>query len=134
MLSHNKINRLLSSVIASMVVLSSIAQVEVQLPRHEVETMVEELRVNCELLMSDRAGQEALNRLLRQEKALPQATSATRCHTLHPAPGHIVALTAVQAALARNHPSSFIHIPIDQALLAPACSNRIRVRSPGALS
>ena len=52
-----------------MVVLSAVATVEVQLPRHEVEEIACRLRASYNELMSDRAGQEALNRLLRQQSS-----------------------------------------------------------------
>lgn len=45
---------------ASMVVLSAMAAVEVRMPNQEVEVIVNQLRTDCTLLLSDREGQEHL--------------------------------------------------------------------------
>ena len=60
-----QINRLLTSIMASMVVLSAMAAVEVRMPNQEVEVIVNQLRTDCTLLLSAREGQEALGRILR---------------------------------------------------------------------
>ena len=41
---------------ASMVVLSAMAAVEVRMPNQEVEVIVNQLRTDCTLLLSDREG------------------------------------------------------------------------------
>lgn len=53
-----------------MVVLSAMAAVEVRMPNQEVEVIVNQLRTDCTLLLSDREGQEALGRILRHPKGM----------------------------------------------------------------
>ena len=50
---------------ASMVVLSAMASVELSVPKPEMEQIVNQLRTDCTLLLSHREGQEALGRMLR---------------------------------------------------------------------
>ena len=63
-----QINRLLTSIMASMVVLSAMASVELSVPKPEMEQIVNQLRTDCTLLLSHREGQEALGRMLRHSK------------------------------------------------------------------
>src|SRR3712207_1062938 len=58
-LRNNQINRLLASIVASMVVLTAVANVEVRLPEHEIEELNSQLRYDCNALMNDRVGQDA---------------------------------------------------------------------------
>lgn len=126
MLHNTQINRLLTSIVASMVVLSAIGQVEVRLPEQNVEVLVRQLSTDCQLLMSDRAGQLELQRLLRGTKA-SEAESQAR---VHPAPVKAQACPPqllVPTAESNHH---FQSITTDPALLAPAATSRLRTRSP----
>lgn len=136
MQSHNRqINRLLTSIVASMVVLSAMAAVEVRMPSEDVEVIVNQLRSDCTLLLSDREGQEALGRLLRHPKgealvrvirsiSQKQIGSELQCQKS-------VAATLPQLLIPSSGKSlQFTNIPIESALLAPALKSQLRVRAP----
>lgn len=118
-----------------MVVLSTMAAVEVRVPSQEVEVIVNQLRCDCSLLMSDREGQEALSRLLRHPKGVALARAIkTLSHKQmggEPQCHKSVAATLPNLLLpSAEHSSQFINIPIESALLAPASQSQLRVRAP----
>ncbi len=134
----SQINRLLTSIMASIVVLSAVATVEVRMPNQEVEVIVNQLRTDCSLLLSDREGQEALGRILRhpQGKALMRAIKhlsqkqAGGALSVH----HSVAATLPGLLTPQSeHSLQFISTPIPPALLAPAMQSQLRVRAPNVL-
>ncbi len=123
---------------ASIVVLSAVATVEVRMPNQEVEVIVNQLRTDCSLLLSDREGQEALGRILRhpQGKALMRAIKHFSQKQAGGAQGdhHSVAATLPGLLTPKSdHPLRFISIPISPALLAPAMQSQLRVRAPNVL-
>lgn len=123
---------------ASIVVLSAVATVEVRMPSQDVEVIVNQLRSDCTLLLSDREGQEALGRILRhpQGKALMRAIKHLSKKQMG---GSLVVPQSVAATLpsllapTSEESLQFISIPIDTALLAPAKQSQLRVRAPSIL-
>ena len=129
-----QINRLLTSIMASMVVLSAMASVELSVPKPEMEQIVNQLRTDCTLLLSHREGQEALGRMLRHSKgrALAQAFIHLKHIGLQLQDAHFSA-----AHLPQNRPVAppesllFTSLTIPPALLLPEIRAGLHVRSPG---
>lgn len=126
MLHNAQINRLLTSIVASMVVLSAVGQVEVRLPEQQVEVIVRQLSADCEQLLSDRAGQQELFRLLRGGKV----TQVNAQAKMHPAQVKAQACPPQLFNPQSDHNHHFNSITINPALLAPAATSRLRTRSP----
>ncbi|MGM9868471.1 MAG: hypothetical protein ACI30R_02435 [Sodaliphilus sp.] len=129
-----QINRLLTSIMASMVVLSAMASVELSVPQPEVEQIVNQLRTDCTLLLSHREGQEALGRMLRHPKgrALAQAIKKLKHIGVQLHGAHFAAAYLSQnSSVAPSASISFISITIPPALLIPELRAGLHVRSPG---
>lgn len=132
---NSQINRLLTSIVASMVVLSAIAAVEVRVPDPEVEVIVNQLRSDCTLLLSDPQGQEALGRILRHPKGEALMRAIKGLKQVQPG-GALVRHQSVTATLpdllvpTSENSLQFISIPTEMALLAPARQSLLRVRAP----
>ena len=130
-----QINRLLTSIMASMVVLSAMAAVEVRMPNQEEEVIVNQLRTDCTLLLSDREGQEALGRILRHPKGMVLMRAIKGLSQKHIG-GEFTCHKSVVATLPKlliptqEKSLQFINIPIESALLAPATQSLLRVRAP----
>lgn len=132
---NSQINRLLTSIVASMVVLSAIAAVEVRVPDPEVEVIVNQLRSDCTLLLSDPQGQEALGRILRHPKGEALMRAIKGLKQVQPG-GALVRHQSVAATPPNllvptsENSQQFISIPTEMALLAPARQSLLRVRAP----
>lgn len=128
MSSNTQINRRLTSIVATVVAISVIGQVEVRLPLHEVEIVAQQLEGGCRSLMSDRAGQQALDRLLR-------CTGSAR--QTHPACAGAKLLTGGAKACPFGllmplcgQGGGLVAVTISRDLLAPGITCRVRARSP----
>ena len=120
---------------ASMVVLSAMAAVEVRMPNQEVEVIVNQLRTDCTLLLSDREGQEALSKNLHHPKRM-ELMRTKKAPTQKHIDGEFTSHKSVAATLPKlliptqEKSLQFINIPIESALLAPATQSLLRVRAP----
>lgn len=118
-----------------MVMLSAIAAVEVRVPTPEVEVIVNQLRSDCTLLLSDPQGQEALGRILRHPKGEVLMRAIKRLKQVEPG-GEVVCQKSVAATLpgllvpSSEQSLQFINISTENALLAPARRSLLRVRAP----
>ena len=118
-----------------MVVLSAMAAVEVRMPNQEVEVIVNQLRTDCTLLLSDREGQEALGRILRPPKGMVLMRAIKGLSQKHIG-GEFTSHKSVAATLPKlliptqEKSLQFINIPIESVLLAPATQSLLRVRAP----
>lgn len=138
MLHNSQINRLLTSIVASMVVLSAVAHVEVCLPQQEVEIIANQLKCDCNELLSDRMGQEALYRLLRMgQRDRQENDDLTPAVTaLHRYGGLLFPGSQASACpphlLVPHHTQLYtlIYIPVDAALWAPATRRQLSIRAP----
>lgn len=138
-LHNSQINRLLASIVASMVVLSAVANVEVRLPQGEVDVIVNQLKCDCNELLSDRTGQDALLRLLRMgEKEhlenghfLPTALLQSNVHVL-PFGNYSGACPPEMLIPRCKRHCTWGHTVVDAALLAPAVRTALHIRAPGA--
>lgn len=99
-----------------------------------MEQIVNQLRTDCTLLLSDRAGQEALGRMLRHPKgrALAQAIKklkhiGVQLHGAHFAAAHL----PQNCTVAPSASILFVSITIPPALLIPELRAGLHVRSPG---
>ncbi len=130
MLHNSQINRLLASIVASMVVLSAVATVEVQLPQHEVEEIACRLRASYNELMSDRAGQEALNRLLRQQS--PQLKQEAKKPVAHHC-AHQASCACRQWECHRRAaaPATALLVPAFTPATTHVAASPIKIRAPG---
>ncbi len=131
---------MLTSIVASMVVLSAVAHVEVRLPQQEVEVIAHRLRCDCNELLSDRMGQEALSRLLRmsqrddkdkqsREKHVPVVTSLRQAPIL----GQGAPVGACPPDFYVPHHSQ-LYISIlphnDVAVVSPIVTGSVCIRAP----
>ena len=129
MLHNSQINRLLTSIVASMVVLSAVATVEVQLPQSEIEVIARQLCTSYDELMSDRAGQEALNRLLRQQSPR-QVKQSSSAHEQHAAAS---ACVPEQARIAPDYTQSILYVPSGAPLATPVAASPVKIRAPSSI-
>lgn len=130
MLHNSQINRLLTSIVASMVVLSAVATVEVQLPRHEVEEIACRLRASYNELMSDRAGQEALNRLLRQQSS--QLKQEIKKHVAHHCAHQASSACCTELGyVVCAAPVAALQVPACAPSTPGVAASPIKIRAPG---
>lgn len=105
------------------------------MPNQEVEVIVNQLRTDCTLLLSDREGQEALGRILRHPKGMVLMRAIKGLSQKHIG-GEFTSHKSVAATLpqllipTQEKSLQFINIPIESALLAPATQSLLRVRAP----
>lgn len=105
------------------------------MPNQEVEVIVNQLRTDCTLLLSDREGQEALGRILRHPKGMVLMRAIKGLSQKHIG-GEFTCHKSVAATLPKlliptqEKSLQFINIPIESALLAPATQSLLRVRAP----
>lgn len=105
------------------------------MPNQEVEVIVNQLRTDCTLLLSDREGQEALGRILRHPKGMVLMRAIKGLSQKHIG-GEFTCHKSVAATLPKlliptqEKSLQFINIPIESALLAPSTQSLLRVRAP----
>ena len=117
---------------ASMVVLSAMASVNLSVPEQEMEVIVNQLRSDCTLLLSDREGQQALGKLLRHPKgrSLVHAIKGLKRMAVEANVGPIHATLPLSRPVQPSE-CTFISITISPSLLHPALKWGFYVRSPG---
>ena len=121
MLHPIQINRLLTSIVASVVAMSAVATVEAPHSGHELLVIERQLRCDCNALMKDRGRQQALHRLLPKHARLLRIVSAMK----HALP------TQWQATATNSQSQPVTNAPTGApAWLHPAVTSVIRVRAP----